>query len=276
MKLAAAIRYGGQLVEAEDVNYAGYKELGLLCPNCKSPVFLQSESLRRLDTKVAKVPSHFKHFEVKNVGLIQFCEARVAKYDRKEVERRQTIARNQRLRILQRRFWSIILRSHRMTQVDQIVDSLTQSPAIDSVLLNIEDFCEQLAIDKSFLIEPTLEHIEGFRDGTYLDCGKLDCEFHSRMGNKEKAVFDHLTNKVNLDMHQLICLEVIDFLLVKSSYPVLFELVKVCFYMAGVSLTNKNAPVDKDGYFNRETMFTAVCSHVSIILASLDWTAELQ
>jgi len=44
MKYAAAIFYGGQLLDAADANYGSYKELGLLCPNCKSPVFLQAIS----------------------------------------------------------------------------------------------------------------------------------------------------------------------------------------------------------------------------------------
>lgn len=108
MKYASSIRYGGQLVKAVDCDYQDYKHLGLLCPNCKDPVFLQGESSRILGEKTISIPPHFKHFTAKDAPLVKQCEARVAKYDQKELKRRAIKTRNQRLQILQKFFWKII------------------------------------------------------------------------------------------------------------------------------------------------------------------------
>ena len=87
MRYATAIRYGGQLVDASEVDYESYKNLGLLCPNCKEPVFLQGASRQLTKDKIVEVPAHFKHFAAKDFALIKQCEARVAKYDDQEAHK---------------------------------------------------------------------------------------------------------------------------------------------------------------------------------------------
>lgn len=63
---AKSMYYGGELVEAIDVNldYDSYKELGLLCPFCNEPVYLCGETLRQSQKtgKLSYIRPHFKHF----------------------------------------------------------------------------------------------------------------------------------------------------------------------------------------------------------------------
>jgi hypothetical protein len=57
-----------------------------------------------LEEKEIAVPAQFVHFHVKDAWLVRECKLRIEKYDHKEIERRATIARNQRLKLLQRHF----------------------------------------------------------------------------------------------------------------------------------------------------------------------------
>ena len=41
MKYATSVKFGGELINAFDCDYDDYKELQLLCPECKEPVYLQ-------------------------------------------------------------------------------------------------------------------------------------------------------------------------------------------------------------------------------------------
>lgn len=109
MKYAASIRYGGQLVDAEDCDYEDYKKLQLLCPECKEPVFLQKGFLRILVNKESPIPAHFKHFPCVAVELAKSCESRIKQYDLKEIEKRKSQAKNQRLKLLQSDFWTLFL-----------------------------------------------------------------------------------------------------------------------------------------------------------------------
>jgi hypothetical protein len=79
MKFAASMRYGGELVEASECNYDDYKHLGLLCPECKSSVFLVAGSMRSRKEKTFDVSAHFSHFKNVAPTLVQKCELRVAK-----------------------------------------------------------------------------------------------------------------------------------------------------------------------------------------------------
>lgn len=108
MKHAASIRYGGQLITAEEVGYEDYRHMGLICPHCGDPLFLASSHDRHLATgDVTHISAQFRHFKASDPVLVQKCVARVAQYDDREVERRASVARHQRLKILQRWFWSI-------------------------------------------------------------------------------------------------------------------------------------------------------------------------
>lgn len=106
MRYASAMLYGGQLIDAADAD----KDLsGLLCPHCKQPVFLQAGYSCQVGDTGVEIPAHFKHIIVRNSALVKKCESRVQKYDAAEIQRRAAQAKNQRLRILQRGFWGILV-----------------------------------------------------------------------------------------------------------------------------------------------------------------------
>lgn len=109
MRYASAMFYGGQLIDAADADKDSYKDLlGLLCPHCKQPVFLKAEYSGQIGDTGVETPAYFQHFTARNPALSKKCESRVQKYDASEIQRRAAQARNQRLRILQRRFWDIL------------------------------------------------------------------------------------------------------------------------------------------------------------------------
>ena len=71
MRYAAAMKYGGQLVDAPDCDYEDYRKLILLCPclNCKEPVFLQEKSTQICDGQTIIISSHFAYFSSKEPAL---------------------------------------------------------------------------------------------------------------------------------------------------------------------------------------------------------------
>ena len=124
--------YGGVLIAATDADHDSYKRLGLLCPHCKDAVFLQAPSQRQGEGKTVAIPAHFKHFKAKDPALVKECENRVNKYDAKEIRRQAARARNQRLRLLQRRFWEI-LTSYYEQKLDFPIGQLSQAEDVQEV-----------------------------------------------------------------------------------------------------------------------------------------------
>ena len=284
MKFASSIRYGGQLIEAADVGYSDYKKLGLLCPNCKSPVFLQLESTRQLPSKNVIIPSHFKHFEVKNVDLVRACEMRVAKYDQKEIEKRQTQARNQRLKTLQRHFMTLVCKAYRMRLFNDAEIDCKNVPSgtRELILLNTQNIYEDITARKTHLFCLLKTKVNDIRGRKYANP-------MWQLEEEEVSVFDKLTSKIDLAMHELICTEIIEFLLSKSSHPIFSRIIKFCLYLYLVSLHS----FDKGGSnnvmgnglsdfcrqyrvdaYSRDALYLSTVDQLSIILVSVPWADE--
>lgn len=77
MRYAESIRYGGQLIEAQDCDHDSYKMLGLLCPECKSPVFLRTKHERLIKGKYHPVEPTFSHFKAVDASQIARCVEKV-------------------------------------------------------------------------------------------------------------------------------------------------------------------------------------------------------
>lgn len=146
MKYAAAMRFGGQLVEAIACDYNDYKYLGLLCPACKDPIFLRAESVRFAGEKEIKISPHFSHFPAKDATLAKICEQRVAQYTEVEIRKRVSQARGQRLRFFQRWFWDCFA---------EIVECFTSKQVIDSMLSNNNNPADSLL----YLARSLVEHL---------------------------------------------------------------------------------------------------------------------
>lgn len=106
MKLAKAMRYGGELIDAIECDYSDFKRLIPLCPNCGEPVFLRKGGDRV--SKLGKefiLPQHWSHFRSVSEEQKAACEARVSGYTDADRQRIQSQARGQRLKLIQRWFW---------------------------------------------------------------------------------------------------------------------------------------------------------------------------
>lgn len=108
MKYASALRFGGELIDAQECDHTDFEYLKPLCPECKEPVFLRQGSDRTRNDKTFAVASYWCHFATKDPTLAQRCENRVKRYSIEEIARRQSQARNQRLKLFQRWFWEIV------------------------------------------------------------------------------------------------------------------------------------------------------------------------
>lgn len=204
MRLAASIRYGGELVNAGEVDYNAYRHLGLVCPDCNDPVFLAAAHRRHLATGcVSQVPAQFRHFKASDPVLVQGCVARVARYDEKEIARRATVARHQRLKTLQRWFWSIFT-SRADIFVEYLNDPATEADRIMSTPL----------------IEPIRQ--------TFLKCGEDDIGRILGFLTDDSEEYSEITDDrllrdlkrlTQLDhrLHAAICREVLKFLLSRTS-----------------------------------------------------------
>jgi hypothetical protein len=109
MKHAAAMKYGGELVAAQDCDYESYLLLGTLCPECKEPVYLKSGGDRvSVKGKPYKIGPHFSHRKGTSEEQIAACETRVSNYTDKDRQRIAAKAKGQRLKLLHRWFWSVV------------------------------------------------------------------------------------------------------------------------------------------------------------------------
>ena len=236
MKYAASIRYGGQLVDADDCDYSDYKDLQLLCPECKEPVYLQKSSIRNLVYKQTDIPAHFKHFSCTRAELVKQCESRVKHYDQKETDRRRTQARNQRLKVLQSRFWKIFL-NNVLTLNGEYSDAVTS----DYMQERISDFLEDsriITINSSnfnFSKEEAYNFYQEYIAGKNLVWEStqvlkvcmledlhdyMSLEISVNVDNQSRRMF---SSKANTDLAMCILKEIIDFVCAKSSLCLLWN-----------------------------------------------------
>lgn len=215
MKYAAAMRFGGELVDAIDCDYEDYKYLGLLCPECKDPVFLRAAGVRLQNGKEVNVGAHFCHFQSKDPAIALQCENRVAKYDKAELERRAKQAKGQRLKLLQRWFLDIIKTSPSLAAADEMNNMLES-------LIGVRNY---LALTKAMHYAYRF-HLNDTKE--VLVSAIID-DFDSQVLNPDwpKSIQDRcltLASKVDRNMHFLILKEVLDFLAFSRNLP-LFQVV---------------------------------------------------
>jgi len=219
MRYASAMYFGGQLIGATEADYDSYKSLGLLCPHCKSPVFLQAVSQRQVGNTLVEIPPHFKHFKAKDAALVKECEARVAKYDAREIQRRAAQARNQRLRLLQRQFWSILIGYYE--GINFPITNILQKDGHGFTVQVAQTLSNKFMKDKADELKtPMLQMINIAMDGGHImfrwtpehpDIGV------SPSSELQYQFRDSVATKLDRQMQELIASEVLDFLHSKSS-----------------------------------------------------------
>lgn len=212
MKYASSIRYGGQLVEASECDYEDYKRLGLLCPECKDPVLLRGEFTRLQHGKDVKVLAHFAHFPGKDPTLVAQCEKRVSKYTPKELQRMAAQARGQRLKLLQRWFWTVFT-----SQPDYIQRVEKEEGIQIFVQRSFKDF-EMKESYCQIICEKHLSHLRQFSHlqktvNFFFD--SLDSFDRSNLSDEVKEKLKRISS-VDRRMQKQMSFEVLSFLLSRS------------------------------------------------------------
>ena len=217
MRLAKAMKFGGQLIDAADCDYNSYKELGLLCPVCGNLVYLAKGQTKTSKLgKTFEVPPHFKHFK-EHALIADRCELRVKQYSEKEIKQAENIARNQRLKFFKTWFWSL---------VDKVPLTGEGEPIKEILSLHDILYAEAGAYSKKMdeiynTLKPCFKFLKTsmlhdfFED---LRSGHPDIIADSKDG-KNQAIFllKDLKAKVDLKLHEQICSEAIDYALTKKN-----------------------------------------------------------
>jgi hypothetical protein len=304
MKLASSIRYGGQLVEAAECDYNSYKHLGLLCPECKDPVYLRAEGKRLQHGKEVSIGACFCHFPGKDPTLIAQCENRVSKYTPKELQRMAAQAKGQRLKLLQRWFWSVFGSHPKIDDLEgniKLVDSIIENGQLpeslpgyivklfqnNQELLTIfaqdcfDDFRTYDWGDSTPSRYEVLPEVESFFESEDVDAIHVSADTH----NKKWAEFAKTGyTKLDVLLQKMIVKEVVFWLCSKSASPVLEGLCKFGIAAAygkpiaeGTSIRRRSVMTGLKSVLPSEKKLKAgfyVCQSIAADIASIPWTEE--
>lgn len=202
--------------------------MGLLCPECKEPVRLRLGT-ERLDSKgnAFKVAPHFAHFPGKDAALMAGCEQRVSQYTPKELAQRAAQTRGQRLKLLQRWFWQTVLYpSNPMSPYEQLVaDRIVElAPShLENWEKNSTCFCTLFRENKSLVKEYVESRLVELANGEHTSWASED-------DIKLVQEIEIFKSKADLKMHNLICLEVCDFLPSATSFGLVRSLLALAIH----------------------------------------------
>jgi hypothetical protein len=163
------MRYGGELVNAEDCDYGDFKRLIPLCPNCGEPVFLR-KSCDRV-SKLGKpfvIPKHWAHFDSASEEQKAACEARVSGYTEADRQRIQSQARGQRLKLIQRWFWKILyfhLWNGPLDQIEKLAQEISITSEAPERYLFFLPADRRLFEGEGFCVEDFLSSVEEVQGG---------------------------------------------------------------------------------------------------------------
>ena len=303
MQYGSSMFFGGQLIDAADADYNSYKDLGLLCPNCKEPIFLQAISQRQMGDTLTQIPAHFKHFKVKAPALVKECESRVRQYDTSEFQRRASQARNQRLKLLQRHFWGIFA-GYFESEINVPMNSVTES------LPNTFTMQMGQALSNNFLaqkIEYPKRLLRQFVSALFNNI-HLQITWDEKNSNVgvnpcytlQQHFRDSVSCKLDRQMQELITGEVLEFLHSKSSRPLVEKLFAVaCHDLVhtladdiklgligddGSDLVRRQMPgggvVFRAQFWNipknREIFYFYAINHICLWLAIVPWAKQMK
>lgn len=233
MKYASSIRYGGELIEAKDCDYESYKHLGLLCPECKDPVFLRAEGVRILKKKEVKIGAHFAHFPGKDPALMLACENRVKAYNESDLERLAKNTQNQRRKLFNR-FFCKIIKEHLSLEYSwefsnivlqdlnnkNIVQKFARGYSDPDILSNSIAFIEE-AITGSYSLS-NLCHNN--REIPQLVCRLAHFKNLAVNPDLNEAFRQSIISGLDLKMHKMVCIEALQFIATKGARPILEKL----------------------------------------------------
>ncbi|MGG6263189.1 hypothetical protein ACQ4M3_07905 [Leptolyngbya sp. AN03gr2] len=226
MRYAASIRYGGELFEASELfqlaekPYEAYLHLALVCPHCKEAVILSAESTSRSKFgKEFKRTAFFSHRKLNNKESAGICEARVRAITLEMQIKSKSQGRNQRLRLLQKFFWSIIQTNPYAPIFDdcKVIWEAQFNQALETIDVIQRNFTiwEQMFL----AITKNPEHLRSTLEAQFERTKTITTS--EEIMNRWKA---RLTLEVDATMHLIICQEVCEFLSTKLTSPLRFNL----------------------------------------------------
>ena len=130
MRYAKSMYLGGELLKAEECDYASSRELGLICPICNEAVFLVAGSvreniLRNSKKKTQILPAHFNHYKMNDDNFSLSCDYRaLSNQQRLELKSNYTKSKKQRLEIFNRHLWDIIKKERNLRPKKMFKESL--------------------------------------------------------------------------------------------------------------------------------------------------------
>ena len=263
------MKYGGELVAAEDCDYDSFKELVPLCPNCKEPVFLRIGG-DRLSVKgnEYKVGPHWCHFKGISAEQVASCESRVSGYTEQDRQRIAAKARGQRLKLLQRWFWSVICRNNNQ-DIQQLLEDI--KPEIKGQNLAIQKMAESC-------IANLLKSSDPFADAVYFLEKIVDTG--TKYGDdvsKERNIIDKMP-EIESKLHSNIVKEVVSFLVSKRNLSIIYDILTLRVYTAFCN--------EKEGLDLEKELFetltiperSAVFGYYAVLkeIAFIPWASEFQ
>jgi hypothetical protein len=226
MKLASSIRYGGQLVAAEECSYDDFLLLGLHCPECQEPVIFRAAYQRQLPNgKVVKLNAAFVHRKAIDPATARLCNLRVSRYGKVEIESRASIARGQREKLLKTWFWEVF--GAYSPSLDRYKSLLQKEGFPKGWLPRLRLFKQYVKENKQQILKTARLLVE--KSPNVLDRAiLLNSPDDVREQNSPFLKVARRVSKLNLELHLAICSEVLDFLLQPRSNDLLLKIAMLC------------------------------------------------
>lgn len=240
MKFASSIRYGGQLVAAEECTYDDFLLLGLHCPECQEPVILRTAYQRQLSSgKIVKLNAAFAHRKALDPAADNLCNLRVSRYGKAEIESRASSAKGQREKLLSMWFWEAF--GAYSPSFNMYKNLLYKRSFPNSWLPKAKAFKECVRVNKQQILKTAKLLVE--ESPNVLDRATLLDTSDSIKGQENSFVkVAQRVSKLNLELHLAICSEVLDFLSQPRSNELLLKVAKLCVLATHMS-ENSNSPV---------------------------------
>lgn len=285
MKYASSLRYGGMLTDASSASYTDYKYLQLVCPCCKSPVYLVGEQKREAHSRVSPkskkiisvsecvVGMHFSHFRGATETQAQQCELRVSRFNQSDFKRFETRARQQMLKKFQRHFWNAFslsnavpddneIRSYILGRLRKADPKVTESCVQDKLRNVCETFVFNFRQNQSVLKQAISRTLLSSREAFTGKAQSGREAFHRAVRASEPWL-----EKVEINMHEAIVHEAISFLCAKSSYYLLCKLFLYGAWVGKNCLFNYQWDIREPGEFK-----SLIKQVTGITLADLGFT----
>lgn len=269
MDWAKAMKYGGHPVLACDCSYDDHKNLILRCPACGEAVFLVKEHYKHQNAQEIFVPAHFSHHKLPGEQP-KDCEKRVKNISKSDREKLANVARNQRLKDLQKYFWQIycrrapILKIWSMDEIEagkfdlaEIHISLTHQQKQIAWQRIVEGIANSLRASKN--TDAILAYLE--RDIEDFLVNPLNFQ-----GKYAEEVLD-LRTKLDLALHKMVCQEAIDFLKTQSGMPILNKLITIAWF--AIMKDDRCQPR------NQKEMIVEILKRIIVQVAMIPWYLEL-